>query len=193
MIHNLNNTPLFSLLVLLMFIFLSCAPKLDERVKAYEQAYNSHDVEKIMSFYADDIKFEVVGFFVKEGTEEVRNLTEYDVTVNIQMSISNIKVNGDTATFTLIESNDWFRLAGVEELVYEPNRIVFRDGLIKEIRAEITPESVKAAGKAYQTIMQWASKEHSEALAELTPGGIFSYTAETAKKWLELLKEWRNK
>ncbi len=193
MIHSLNSAPLSSLLVLLMFIFLSCAPKLDERVKTYEQAYNSHDVEKIMSFYADDIKFEVVGFFVKEGKEEVRSLTEYDATVNIHMSISNIKINGDTATFTLIESNDWFRLAGVEELVYEPNRIVFRNGLITEIRAEITPESAKAASKAWQTMMQWASKEHSEALAELMPGGKFIYTAETAKKWLELLKEWRNK
>jgi len=155
------------------------------------QAYNSHDVEKLMSFYTDDIRFEVVGFFVKEGKEDIRKLTEYDAAVNVHMSISNIKVSGDTVTFTLIESNDWFRLAGVEELIYEPNRIVFHGGLIKEIKTEITPESAKAAGEAWQAIMQWASKERSEELADLMPGGEFIYSAESARKWLALLRQWR--
>lgn len=189
--NNFSNAPLFCVVVSLMIMFLSCAPDLAARVNAYAQAYNSHDVEKIMSFYSDDIRFEAVGFFVKEGKEDVQNLTEYDAAVNIHMTISNIKVRGDTATFTLIESNDWFRLAGIEELIYEPNRVVFQDGLIKEIRAEITPESAKTVGKAWQTIMQWASRERSEALAELMPGGKFMYTAESAQKWLKLLKDWR--
>lgn len=179
----------------LCFLFLciinSCAPNLIDKAKAFEKAYNSHDIERIVSFFADNIRFEVVGFFVKEGKKDVRELIEYDAAVNVHMIISDIKVNRNTVTFKLAESNDWFRLAGIEELIYEPNRIVFHDGLIKEIKSEITNESAVDMRKAWESVMEWALKERSQELEELLPGGKFIYNAESTEKWLVLLKEWK--
>jgi len=171
-------------------MLFSCSPNLMDLIKAYEKAYNEHDLEGVMSLYAEDVRFEAIGSFVKAGKEEVRKLTEYDFAVNVQMDISNIKVVGDTIIFRLTESNDWFRLAGIDELVYEPNKVVFKDGLIKEIRSEITKESAMDFGKVWKDLKGWAKEEKVEELSELMPDGVFIYNKNTAKKWLELLKEW---
>ncbi len=190
MIHNTNmSIPL--LFVICTFIVLSCGINLEERVRVYEQTYNSHDFDGIMSFYADDAEFNVVGAFNKTGVEQIRSITEWDTTVKVHMSISDIEVRGDTVTFKLVESNEWWRLAGIDEVTYFPCTMTFSDGLIKSIKAEATKESLAAINKVLPGIFDWVSKERSEEYAEVMPGGEFIYTAESAKKWLELLEDWR--
>ena len=174
-------------------MLISCSPDLMDLIKAYEKAYNNHDLEGLMSLYTEEVRFEVIGSFVKYGKEEVRKLTEYDFAVNVHMDISDIRIDWDTVIFRLTESNDWFRLAGVDELVYEPNKVVFKDGLIKEIKSEITKDSAIALGKAWNDLMGWATKEKTKELSDLMPEGEFIYNKNTAKKWLELLKEWSKK
>jgi hypothetical protein len=170
---------------------LSCGINLEERVRAYEQTCNSHDFDGMMSFYAEDAQFKVVGAFDKIGIEEIRSITEWDTTVKVHMRISDITVNGDTVTFKLVESNEWWRLAGIHEVTYSPCTMIFSNGLIKLIKAEATNESLTAISKVLPGIFDWVSKERSEDFAEVMPGGEFIYTAESAKKWLELLKDRR--
>lgn len=111
-------------IVLCTFVLmvLSCAPDLSERIRQYVTAYNSHDVEKIMSFYTHDIRFENVGVWVKTGKQEVRKITEWDVATHIVMRVANVSVQGDTVTFLLFETNDWLQLAGIGEVLYEPTQ-----------------------------------------------------------------------
>jgi hypothetical protein len=161
-------------------------------VKRYEQIHNSHDVDMALSLYSEDIRFEVVGMVVKVGKDQVRDIEEWDVETNSHMTISNIEVQGNTASYRLAEGNDWFRLAGIELMYYEPCRIVFREGLITVIKCEATDESRRAAGEAWQPIMEWASRERSDELARLMPNGKFAYGAENARKWISLLQDWRD-
>lgn len=190
MIQNTKMSfPLF--FVICIFMVLSCSINLEERVRAYEQVYNSHDFNGIMSFYADDAQFTVVGAFNKTGIEQIRTITEWDTTVKVHMSISDIAVQGDTVTFKLVESNEWWRLAGIDTVTYYPCTIIFSNGLIKSIKAEATKESLAAINKVLPGIFSWVAKERSEEYAEVMPGGEFIYTAESAEKWLELLKDWR--
>lgn len=190
MIQNTKMSfPLF--FAICIFMVLSCSINLEERVRAYEQAYNRHDFNGIMSFYADDAQFTVVGAFNKTGIEQIRTITEWDTTVKVHMSISNIAVQGDTVTFKLVESNEWWRLAGIDTVTYYPCTIIFSNGLIKSIKAEATKESLAAINKVLPGIFSWVAKVRSEEYAEVMPGGEFIYTAESAEKWLELLKDWR--
>jgi hypothetical protein len=161
-------------------------------VKRYEKIHNSHDVEMALSLYSDDVRFEVVGMFVKVGKDQVRDIEEWDAETNSHMTISNVEVQGNTASYRLAEGNDWFRLAGIELMYYEPCRIVFREELIAEIECEATDESKSAMGEVWQPIMEWASRERSDELAGLMPDGKFVYGAESARKWMSLLKEWRD-
>ena len=161
-------------------------------VKRYEQIHNSHDVEMALSLYSEDVRFEVVGMFVKVGKDQVRDIEEWDVETNSHMTISDIEVKGTTASYRLAEGNDWFRLAGIELMHYEPCKIVFHEGLITEIKCEPTDESKRAMREVWNPIMEWVSRERSDELAGLMPDGKFVYGAKSARKWMNLLKEWRD-
>ncbi len=181
------------LILFLDVIVLGCSPTLENRVKTYEQAHNKHDIEKVMSLYTTDITFEIVGTWKKAGKEQVSELAEWDAATNSHMVISDIKVIKDTVTFKLKEANDWFRLAGIEFMYYEPCTMVFFDGLIKELKAEVTQESILAFQEVWPSIYQWISEERNEELSKLISEGEFVYNSENAKKWLSLLNEWREK
>ena len=177
---------------LLLIISLGCSANLENKVKSYELAHNSHDVDKIMSLYANDITFEVVGIWIKTGKEQVREIAEWDSATNIQMIISDIVISNDTATFRLNEGNDWFRSIGIEYMYYEPCIIVFENGLIKEIKAEVTEESRKSFNEVWPSFYQWLNEDKNEELSKLiTAEGEFIYNRENATKWLSLLMEWK--
>jgi hypothetical protein len=192
MLLNVGNTAVpLSLIVCIALLASSCSSYLSERVRAYEATYNTHDVEKLMSFYADDVEFEIVGVWVKKGKAVVRELAEWDKATNMHMTISDITVSGDTVTCKLVETNDWWRLAGMGEAYYEPCVMIFHNGLISEMRATMTQESLDAYARVWPSIISWARDHRSEELNELLPGGLFVYGAEAANKWIMLLQEWR--
>ncbi len=161
----------------------------ERRVRAYESAANEHDVDTVMSLYHEDIRFQAVGAFEKTGKEELRNLAEYDSVVNTHLVFSDLAVSGDTVRCRVKERNDWFLLAGVEEVEYDEARLIFRDGSIAEIAAKPSDESARAIGEVLGAIVGWASENRSGDLAQLMPAGVFVYTAESAEKWLSLLHE----
>ena len=181
------------LIILLNTIITGCSLTLEDRVKIYEQTHNKHDIEKMISLYSDDIRFEIVGTWIKTGKDQVRELAEWDAATNSHMIISDIKVSNDTVTFKLKEGNDWFRHIGIEFMYYDPCIIVFSNGLIKELKAEVNNESMKAFQEVWPSIYQWLSEEKKEELTELISEGEFVYNSENAKKWLIILNEWRDK
>lgn len=179
------------LALMLCVLFASCAPDLIERVKAYGSTYNAHDMEKLMAFYTDDIRFGIIGVWVKQGRKVVRELAEWDRATNLHMSISDISVSGNTVTFKLVEANDWWKLAGMGEVHYEPTVMIFRNGLISDIRAKMTQDGLEAFARIWPLIINWARQHRADELMELLPGGEFIYKADAARKWLVLLREWR--
>ena len=150
---NLNELGISSLLFLLLTLILSCSPKLENRFKAYMEAHNSHDVEKVMSFYAEDARFEFVESWVREGKEAIRKQEEFDAALNSQLDFTDLKVSGDIVTAKVTERSDYYKLAGIDEVYYEYYTIIFRDGLIKEIKTELTQESVKAINEVFQGLL----------------------------------------
>ena len=186
---------LSSRLVLSFFIIvtltgtMSCGPKLEDKVKAFEETYNSHDVEKIMSFYADDALHEVPGTFLLKGKKELRDLAEYDKVLNFHLSFKQCKVEGDTITCELTVIDDWTRTAGIQKVTYS-SKIVFKDGLIKQWITVPTSESAQAINNLVRSLMEYASKEKPQLLKEMMPEGKFIYNAENARKLLALEQEW---
>jgi len=174
-----------------MLLLLSCSSNHTDRVKAYEASHNSHDVEGTLAFFTDDFRYEMVGSWVAEGREQMRKFEEWDASIGSELSFDNFDVSGDTVMCTVIERNDWFSLVGVDAIYYECVRIIFNNGLIAEITAEQSHESMLAAQTAFQAFIEWAIKEHPQRLAELMSGAKFEFSKETADKWLSLLKEWR--
>jgi hypothetical protein len=55
----------------------------------------------------------------------------------------------------------------------------------------MTQEGLDAYAEVWPSIISWASEHRAEELKDLLPAGVFVYGAETAKKWIVLLQEWR--
>jgi ketosteroid isomerase-like protein len=171
-----------------LLLTTSCAPSLADRVEAFQKAVNSHDIEKSLSFYADDVRFELVGTpMVIEGKENLRKPIEEQFLLNCYLTFTDIKVDGNTAIYTVKEQNDWLKAAGVDALYYEYDRITFDDGLIKKEIAKPTLESAKIMGELRESLEKWASEKHGQEWAKLNSEGI---TKENVSEWLAITRQW---
>lgn len=50
------------------------------------EARNGHDLERKLSFYAEDAIFETVGAWTKQGKNELRKLCETDIVMSILLN-----------------------------------------------------------------------------------------------------------
>jgi ketosteroid isomerase-like protein len=173
----------------LLLLTTSCAPTPMDRVQAFHKAANSKDVEQLLSFYADDVRFELAGTpMVIEGKENLRKPIEEQFILNVNMVFTDIEINGNTATYKVKEQNDMLKAAGINAIYYEYDQITFEDGLIIEERAKPTKESMMIMGEFRKSFEKWASEKRAEEWAKLKTEGV---TRENADKWLTLTRQWR--
>ena len=192
--EHTNKSLIIFFLSFLLLLITSCTPKLEERLKALQEAHNSHDVEKNLSFYADDAKFVMIGHWVEEGKEGLRNIFTSDAALNSRLTFTDIKVNGDTVTCKVKEENDLLKLVGIDAIYYESSHFIFRDGLIIETRAVKTQESIEAKEKVNKEVFlpfkEWI---RSQEFSELSLDGEYIINKENVSMWLKLLQEWLEK
>jgi hypothetical protein len=172
-----------------LLLTTSCAPTLADRVKAFQKAANSGDVEKSLSFYADDVRFEVAGTpMVIEGKENLRKPIEEHFILNGRLTFTDTKVNGNTATYKVKEQNDMLKAAGIDALYYEYDQLTFEDGLIKKETAKPAQDSAKIMAEFQQSLEKWASEKQGQKWVKLKSEGI---TKKNVSKWLALVRQWR--
>jgi len=186
----MSKTFLKIIAVLSFFILPSCSTDNNYIVENYIKIHNSHDVQKSLSYYSDDITFELVGTWIKSGRKEIKSLEEWDSAVSSNLKLSLFKTSGDTLFYTAKEKNDWFTAIGIGKINYDSVLFILKNGKINKIIAIPSPEINVKIGKAMNSIMTWAAQTNIS-LSDLIPNGKFIYSKESAKKWLVLLKEWR--
>ena len=185
----INKSLIMLYLSFLLLSTTSCAPNLKDRVKAFQEAYNSHDVEKELSLCEEDLRFEIVGESVTEGKEELRKLCEMGAILNDHLTLTDLKVSGDTVTCRLKEHNDWFKAGGIDAVYYESAQFTFKNGLIKEVRSKYTQDTARSLKEFHASFGKWGSEKRSQELAELAPEG--KLTKENVSRLLTLVREWR--
>ena len=167
----------------------SCAPTLIKRVEAFQKTANSHDIEKTMSFYADDVKFEIVGTpVVIEGKEKLRKAIEEQFILNVHFTFTDIKTDGNTVTYKVKEQSDWLKAMGVDSLNYEYDRTTFDNGLIKKEVAKPTQKSTEIMDEFRKSFENWASENQGQEWAKLKSEGI---TKENVNRWLAIIRQWQ--
>jgi hypothetical protein len=180
--------------IVLYFLFLlllttSCSPKLDEKITAYQEAHNSGDVEKEMSFFAEDIKYEVIGQWKVTDKEHLKKLAETDVVLNSHLIFTDIKSSKNKVTCKVEEENDLLKISGIDKLYYEFREFIFEDGLIKEVKTQPTQEGADALRNSHGAFGRWAAENRKEEFDELRSAAVI--TKDNIGKWLALMREWR--
>jgi hypothetical protein len=183
-----NKTLVMFCVVLPLLLVTSCAPTLADRVEAFQRAINSHDIEKSMSFYANDVRFEILGApMVIEGKENLRKPIEEQFILNCHLTFTDIRMDGNTVTYKVKEQNDWLKAAGIDALHYEYDQLTFKDGLIKQEIAKPTQESAKIMVEFQESFEKWASEKRGKEWAKLKTEGI---TKENVNEWLAITRQW---
>jgi hypothetical protein len=161
-----------------------------ERVREYEQAHNSHDVEGVMALFTDDIHFETVGEWVMVGKKKVRDLEEWDAALNDHLALESLTVSGGAVTGKATERSDLLSLAGFEEFRYDSVTVEFRGDIINRIAVRASDEDRVGASETFHSMVEWARRERYSDIVKLVQDGKFAYNAENAKGWMTLLQEW---
>jgi len=180
-------------LLLLVIIFTSCTSKLDDKVKLLEQAHNNHEIDKVISLYANDAKFVLVGGWVAEGKDKLIERFNWDFAVNGSLKFYDYKTIKDTVICKVEERNDFFQMLDIDVAKYDYSKFIFEDNVIKEVRAKLNQESKNLIEDSMSSFIIWASSEKSGELDSLKLNGNFSFTSEKSKIWLELLNAYRDK
>jgi len=190
----------------LLLLITSCTPKPEEQAKApkapeeqakapeeqikvYQEAYNSGDVEKELSCFTEDIRFEVVEQYRVEGKKALRRLFETNAVLNSQIVLTDLKIDGNRITCKIKEESDWITVSGIGVLDYEFCRFTFEKGLIKDVSLNYTQTSKQAVKEHIASFNKWAAEKRSEEFNVLQRTGLV--TKDTVGTYLTLLREWR--
>jgi hypothetical protein len=183
-----------TLLSCMTILASSCSPSLTSQVRAMERAHNLHQLDKELSFYADDARFEIGDGITAQGKDELRKIFTVDVLFNNSLAFSDISIVGNSVVCNTEEKNDMWRALGMEK-VYGRCEIVFKNGLIQEIKGIQSAKSAQSHAELYkanEAFSTWADKNRPEEVAKLLGGKPFKgITPETALDWLKLAREWK--
>ena len=177
---------------LLIAIFGCTNKQATELIKSYEQAHNAHDIDKSLSFFHQEIIFELKGVWTKSGKEAIRSLEEWDAALNSHLKFEFIRFNGDSVFCKIIESNDWFRAIDMETLTHEPTVFIIKNDLIHKILAFPSEKDGMKIQAAIGSVYQWSSDVQDSTIYELIQGPEFIYSEAAAKKWLKILARWKD-
>jgi len=188
------TVPLPLLLSLILTIsFSSCSkPNLGDIVREHIEAVNTDDVKKNLTFFADDAVYEIAvpkfsGKF--SGKDELRNQMEWDVVNNARLTINDMKVEGKTVIVELTEKNEGWRLLGIEQPPFMAT-YKFRGRQLEKVKLEFSPENANLLDENFRPFAEWASKEHPQEFNKMAKAG---YSAEGARLYVSLAKEWRDR
>jgi ketosteroid isomerase-like protein len=177
----------------LIVSFSSCSkPNLGDIVREHIEAVNTDDVKKNLTFFADDAVYEIAvpkfsGKF--SGKDELRNQMECDVVNNARLTINDMKVEGKTVIVELTEKNEGWRLLGIEQPPFMAT-YKFRGRQLEKVKLEFSPENANLLDEKFRPFAEWAGKEHPQELNKMAKAG---YSAEGARLYVSLAKEWRDR
>ena len=184
------NLILFLIVTVSCLILTSCSKKPEEVIAEYEKAFNAHDTNKLTSLFSSDAEIELSGLNNLKGLKQIRDYAEYDSVLHSNIKISDITSSDGKSFFVAALTNDVFKTVGIDTVKYS---MIFKisSGKIYSMSESTTPESDNKIKQFKDQFMLWAAKEKLEVLNEIMPEGIMVCNAANAKKYSELVLEWR--
>jgi hypothetical protein len=183
---------LYSLILIIIcaILFISCGKKPATIVKEYEKAYNSHDVDKLVSLFSDNAVIELTPVNKLKSLSQIKDYAEFDSVLNSHITISDIIVSNGRAFFVMNKENDFLKTIGIDSAKYS---MIFKidGGKIIDISGSTTVETDNKFKEFQDPFMLWAARERLDVLNDIMPGGSIVYNAKNAKKYLELVLEWK--
>lgn len=180
----------FVLILISGIIFISCSKKPATIVKEYEEAYNSHDVNKLVSLFSKDAVIELSPINKLRGKLQIKGYAEFDSVLNSHITISDIAESNGRAFFVMNKENDLLKTIGIDSAKYS---VIFKTdgGKIVHISGSTTVETDNKFKEFQEPFMLWAARKRLDVLNDIMPNGNIVYSAMNAKKYLDLVIDWK--
>lgn len=115
-------------------------------LNGFNAARNAPDLERAMSFVADDAVFALEPPFFGAsqlwGKQEIRSYVQRQIADNTHIEASDLKVSGNTVRFQIHASADSYRQRGVD-VITGKGQVTIQDGEIKALTFRASPETVR--------------------------------------------------
>ena len=180
----------FVLILISGIIFISCGKKPATIVKEYEEAYNSHNVNKLVSLFSKDAVIELSPINKLRGTLQIKGYAEFDSVLNSHITISDIAESNGRAFFVMNKESDFLKTIGIDSAKYS---VIFKTdgGKIVHISGSTTIETDNKFKEFQEPFMLWAARKRLDVLNDIMPNGNIVYSAMNAKKYLDLVMDWK--
>lgn len=146
----------------------------DTLVQTFQEAPNRHAIDRVLTMFAEDAEFEIVGLTRLIGKQQIRTIFEYDAGVNGDLQIINRIATGDTVTCQLMERNDRLAPIGIALLLYPSCEFVVKAGDIQKFTAVPDAEGMAKSRAAWKAFLPWIAEHYPTDHALLfSPEGRF--------------------
>ncbi len=161
-----------------------------QTLQAYLQAINDHDIETALSYLSDDFTLVFTESGLTMGKEQMADVLGWDSGANGNVTYDELQVSDNTISSVFTEQNDFLKLIGIREM---KARVSFeiKDGLIRQQHYEALPNQPSFMEKM-QPAVDWAARHRKKVLDEIYPGGQLQFNQKMAKRWVALLRQWRD-
>jgi hypothetical protein len=160
------------------------------RVKGYVAAINAHDVDRALSYFADELRFVTPDTEATLDRRDLRGMLDWDAATGSAVSYEQLAWEGEIVTALFTERNDFYKLLGIPERRYQAT-FVFEGESIASLRLEPASDNGPSLAEALAPVLSWASTEHGDVLREIYPDGNLVLSENSAREWLQLLRAWR--
>ncbi len=180
-----------AIFIILIVLLQACSSEKANVVKEFEDALNRHDIQEILTYYDRDVTIVMGGVSQNVDREQMQPLAEWDKVVDSYVRFDIREVSGDTVKCTKTETNEWYRLFGIDSVYFETWDFIIEEGKITKMMTRLTMRSQAQMGMAMGNFMKWLRQDNPELVEELIPKGQPQFGAESAQRWMDLLRQWR--
>jgi hypothetical protein len=155
-------------------------PDLIGFVAAYEDAVRNHDLEAMVSSFADNAKFQWGSWTTTITKQEIIDLHNYFIGVNEEIQNSDCSVQGSVVSCQAVFRDDCTQSAGMDGERYSTIEYSFENGKITKITSIELTEDFYPLNGFYINMLNWGNRTYPEEYAKLlTPSGTMSWDQES--------------
>jgi len=161
-----------------------------DTLQDWVNAHKAKSLKQLKEVYTEDSIFHRTGTKATVADDPAQKVAEFDHATKTRRFVRPSWVMGDEVRAEVMERSALLEAVGIHEACYV-GQFIIRGTQIESVQLEPTPETRQATDKALSRFIAWASKERSQRLAQVMPGGRLRYDAESGRQLLKLLREWR--
>ena len=189
----MNKLLKFALGTLIIFMLVSCSftPSPETIVTDYSRVLSSHDVDSLMTYYSDDIVFDIPQMSMYlEGKNALRGVAEYDSVLGTIMTLGELSSFGDTVFCSITEKNKWLTIAGIDSAYYPKATFIISNNHISVIQAELSDSTERQMRTVMSSFIPWLNENFPHYVRLMMPDGKFIFNAKHGELILMLLSQW---